>query len=139
MLQHLLSFVPSIVTQSKMMLKPMVRARVLQTSSMPRKSTFRNCCSHHCFLLCFDLFHYNYGFAYFRKLCYFQGESSISTNNNNNNNAMNIASAKLLLSLMFLAMLRTFHQHVIGFFTSFGRDAGTLEFVTFGAFLFSQF
>ena len=136
MLQHLLSFVPSIVTQSKMMLKPMVRARFLQTSSMPRKSTFRNCCSHQWFLLCFDLFHYKYGFAYIRNLCYFQGESSISANINN---AMNIASAKLLLSLMVLTMFRNCQQYLIYLFTISGRDAGTLEFVTFGAFLFSPF
>ena len=136
MLQHILSFVPSIVTQSKMMLKPMVRARFLQTSSMPRKSTFRNCCSHHWLLLCFDLLHYKYGFAYFRNLCYFHGESSISANINN---AMNIASAKLLLSLMVLTMFRNCQQYLIYLFTISGRDAGTLEFVTFGAFLFSQF
>ena len=131
--------VSSIVTQSNMLLTPLVGARFLQTRSMPRKSTFRICCSHQWFWLCFELFINIMDLPtswYFRICCYFQGQSTIF---DNNNNAMEIASATLLLSPMVLAMFRTFHQHFIRFFTSFGRDAGTLEFVTFGAFLFSPF
>ena len=44
------------------------------------------------------------------------------------------ANAKIVLSLMVLAMFWNFHQNSIGFTTTFGRGAGTLEFVTFREF-----
>ncbi len=47
--------VSTIVTQSNMLLKPLVGARVLQTTTTPWTSTFRNCCSHQWFWPCSEI------------------------------------------------------------------------------------
>ncbi len=101
--------VSSIVTKSNMLLTPLVGARVLQTRSMPRQSTFRNCCSHHWFWLCFELFINIMDLPtslYFRICCYFHGQSTIF---DNNNNIMKIVISKLLLSPSVLATFVIFN------------------------------